>query len=83
MKLSVKAQVSSTAVSILGLYFSREEKEPQRALAYHSCSPGLRHFLAVGIIFFVPKSFSLSNTVILSLKKTSVQKEDSIWNTRA
>ena len=25
---------------------SREEKEPQRALAYHSCSPGLRHFLS-------------------------------------
>lgn len=37
----------------------------------------------VGNIFFVPKSFSLSNMVILSLKKTSVQKEDSIWNTRA
>lgn len=42
--------------------------------------PGATPF-AVGIIFFVPKSFSLSNMVILSLKKTSVQKDDSIWNT--
>ena len=44
--------------------------------------PGATPF-AVGIIVFAPKSFSLSNMVILSLKKTSVQKDDSIWNTRA
>lgn len=29
-----------------GALLSREEKEPQRALAYHSCSPGLRHLLS-------------------------------------
>ena len=60
-----------------GALLSREEKESQRALAYHSCSPGVTPF-AVGIIFFVPKNFSLSNMVILSLKMTSVQKDDSI-----
>ena len=63
-----------------GALLSREEKEPQRALAYHSCSPGLCH-LPSELSFFFPKSFSLSNMVILSLKKTSVQKDDSIWNT--
>ena len=61
-----------------GALLSKEEKEPQRALAYHSCSPGATPF-AVGIVFFVPKSFCLSNMVILSLKKTSFQRDDSIW----
>lgn len=29
-----------------GALLSREEKKPQRALAYHSCSPGLRRLLS-------------------------------------
>ena len=65
-----------------GALLSREEKESQRALAKCSPRPGDTPF-AVGIIYLAAKNFCLSNMVFLSLKKTSVQKTNSIWNTRA
>lgn len=39
-----------------GALLSREEKESQRALAYHSCSLGLRHLLSE-LSFLFPKVF--------------------------